>query len=269
MKIILSRKGFDSSAGGRPSPIYEDKFISIPIPEAESGIRYRELAFNEEHNYLKVMKDLGIKFFTEAHLDPDLRRSVLSDRDKDWRPIFGQDDKAMGVLAKIDKGDLFLFFGLFDFVEKNKAGKFSYVGKKPIHAIFGYLKVGEKLTLKEEHPPKWAEYHPHVVLRHQYPDNNTLFIADEENGNVTAGFFEYNENLVLTMKGKSCSIWKLPKIFEGEKNNFKAKISLSSFSDEYVELSTIGRTHQEFFISESQDIQNWANNLIANCKTYE
>jgi len=35
MKIILSRKGFDSSAGGYPSPliIEENQLVSFPIPE--------------------------------------------------------------------------------------------------------------------------------------------------------------------------------------------------------------------------------------------
>jgi len=33
MKIILSRKGFDSTYGGFPSPIFEDgRMISLPIP---------------------------------------------------------------------------------------------------------------------------------------------------------------------------------------------------------------------------------------------
>ena len=33
MKLIFSRKGFDSSAGGIPSPILPDgRMISLPIP---------------------------------------------------------------------------------------------------------------------------------------------------------------------------------------------------------------------------------------------
>lgn len=35
MKIILSRKGFDSAAGGYTSPLFinEGKLLSLPIPE--------------------------------------------------------------------------------------------------------------------------------------------------------------------------------------------------------------------------------------------
>ena len=34
MRIVLSRKGFDSAAGGAPSPVLKDKtMLSLPIPE--------------------------------------------------------------------------------------------------------------------------------------------------------------------------------------------------------------------------------------------
>ncbi len=35
MKVILSRKGFDSSAGGYPSPhfVQDGRLLSLPIPE--------------------------------------------------------------------------------------------------------------------------------------------------------------------------------------------------------------------------------------------
>ena len=39
-KIILSRKGFDSTAGGKPSPIFPDGSIfSLPIPQRENKDR--------------------------------------------------------------------------------------------------------------------------------------------------------------------------------------------------------------------------------------
>ncbi|SDI63723.1 hypothetical protein [Natribacillus halophilus] len=79
-KVILSRKGFDGSAGGKPSPILDNKFVSLPIPRAESGIFYKDLSLSSEGNYLKIMKYLGIKMFSEANLDPDLQRSLLEER---------------------------------------------------------------------------------------------------------------------------------------------------------------------------------------------
>ena len=44
MKIILSRKGFDSGYGGIASPVLPDgTLLSLPIPTTEMGITYDEL----------------------------------------------------------------------------------------------------------------------------------------------------------------------------------------------------------------------------------
>lgn len=39
MKVVLSRKGMDSRAGGIPSPILPDgMLLSLPIPNEKSGV---------------------------------------------------------------------------------------------------------------------------------------------------------------------------------------------------------------------------------------
>jgi len=44
MKVILSRKGFDSENGGYPSPILPNRqMISLLIPDQEDDIRYSEV----------------------------------------------------------------------------------------------------------------------------------------------------------------------------------------------------------------------------------
>ena len=47
-RLILSRKGFDSKAGGSASPIFNDgSFFSIPIPQSHpSPKKYKDLDFN-------------------------------------------------------------------------------------------------------------------------------------------------------------------------------------------------------------------------------
>ena len=46
MKIILSRKGFDTTSGGCPSPILPDgTLLSLPIPD-EEDIKYSDLQYN-------------------------------------------------------------------------------------------------------------------------------------------------------------------------------------------------------------------------------
>ena len=70
MKVVLSRKGFDSSNGGIVSPIFEDgTMISFPIPSDDSD-RFSDLHYK------------GGKF---CHVDPDLdqvRRVTAIDKCK-------------------------------------------------------------------------------------------------------------------------------------------------------------------------------------------
>ena len=142
MKIILSRKGFDSTSGGFPSPIYKNNFYSIPIPCAGTNVFYKDLLFCGGHSYLDVMNDLRIINFSEAHLDPDLKKSVLKNRSKYWLPAFGQEGIPAAMLRNntVKEKDLFLFFGWFKEIEYQN-GKFRYLPDAPdIHAIFGYFK---------------------------------------------------------------------------------------------------------------------------------
>jgi len=44
MKVILSRKGFDSEFGGYPSPILPNgQMISLPIPDQNEELRYSDV----------------------------------------------------------------------------------------------------------------------------------------------------------------------------------------------------------------------------------
>lgn len=63
-KVILSRKGFDSSSGGKPSFIYGDRLISLPIPGEGSGIGYKDISFDQNTKLDKVMREVGIRSLT-------------------------------------------------------------------------------------------------------------------------------------------------------------------------------------------------------------
>lgn len=75
MKVILSRKGFDSANGGIVSPIFEDgTMLSFPIPSKDHNkdkIAYHELTCNEVL-LNKILADLGYRGDEYCHLDPDL-----------------------------------------------------------------------------------------------------------------------------------------------------------------------------------------------------
>src|SRR5690242_14094249 len=119
MKIIFSRKGFDSESGKVPSPIFPDgRLLSLPIPD-DDGVSYAKIAFKlKTYTTLSpIVADLVGKRKdrpTRAHLDPDLRREAFP-RGRGWRPLFGQAGAAQRHLANqgVGTGDLFLFFGWF------------------------------------------------------------------------------------------------------------------------------------------------------------
>ena len=52
MKIILSRKGFDSSAGKQASPIMPDgTLLSLPIPDEEDTNMFSSLQWKDKSYY--------------------------------------------------------------------------------------------------------------------------------------------------------------------------------------------------------------------------
>jgi hypothetical protein len=227
MKIILSRKGFDSSAGGVPSPILPDgRLFSLPIPDPRSSIRYRDI---QSHGGLagKLVTDLTggrIKAASRAHLDPDLRRASLA-RQQGWRPLFGQSGAAQGHLRnqQIGIGDVFLFFGLFQPVI-TEAGRFVFDRRCPRqHVIYGWLQIGA-IEAVDECPVqvrRWADYHPH--FSHPSSVSNTIYLAnrqleldgEEKDDHRGAGQFEsISAGRTLTAaRAQSPSQWHLPPWF--------------------------------------------------------
>ena len=165
MKVILSRKGFDSANGGIASPIFEDgTMLSFPIPSKDHDkdkIAYEELTCNKIL-LNELLENLGYKGDKYCHLDPDLdsTRRVVSVAG--WKPAFGQINQSASYLLnnKIDKGDLFLFFGNFrhvvesdgkyKFARRNKNSEDPYYGREmqAIWYIFRLEKLFQKLKSK-------------------------------------------------------------------------------------------------------------------------
>ena len=135
MRIVLSRKGFDSAAGGGPSLVLENgTMLSLPIPEfADKGHVPKNLDTAGWHKYddlnlvpeiITYCKETGKSEF--CHLDPDIRPDLWCHCEK-WQPTFGQCNAAAGHLKnQLDLNNieqeniLFLFFGLFRHWTNNK-----------------------------------------------------------------------------------------------------------------------------------------------------
>jgi hypothetical protein len=107
MQIVLSRKGFDSSSGGKPSPIFPDgRMLSIPIPDRRSPIRYSDITW-QEFNLGSLVADLTkgkVPPSYKGHLDPDLRPDSLP-RVHGWKPLLGQTDQAQSHLRNCNVGE--------------------------------------------------------------------------------------------------------------------------------------------------------------------
>lgn len=181
MKLIISRKGFDTSAGGVPSPIFPDgRMVSLPIPGKQSPICYSDISF-DGNSIAPIVSSLTrgrFQSYHGAHLDPDLSSESLK-RHHLWKPIFGQSGAAQGHLDNngVQAGDLFLFFGLFRRTV-NSNGHYMWVKESlPVHVIWGWLQIGEVLPLDNYEGPylDWAAYHPHFHCEKSH--SNCLYIS--------------------------------------------------------------------------------------------
>ena len=79
MKLILSRKGFDSAHGGCPSPILDGHLCPLPIPDAGAPTSYAKISPFNGAPIAQLVEDLTRGRLTRsngAHLDPDLRRDA-------------------------------------------------------------------------------------------------------------------------------------------------------------------------------------------------
>ncbi|WP_342246958.1 Nmad3 family putative nucleotide modification protein [Pseudomonas sp. OTU5201] len=226
MRVILSRKGFDSSAGGCPSPILPDgRLCSLPIPDEASSISYGDIDYcGTNLGELVCQLTLNARWQGEgAHLDPDLRADALP-RLPGWTPTLGQSGSAQGHLRNegVTVGDLFLFFGTFRPVQQVAGGWRFSPRQAPCQVIWGWLQVGKVLKVDEllADPMPWVRYHPHFAYGKDA--SNTLYLATKKlsldgiaAGYPGAGTFAYlDERLVLTASdAKRQTRWRLPAFF--------------------------------------------------------
>lgn len=217
MRIVFSRKGLDSGAGGCPSPIVDGRPVSICIPARTSPT---------PTSYGRIGGDVGalIRDLSKGrlgpespcHLDPDLSPDALPRR-AGWRGSLGQTGSAQTHLDNqgVGPGDVFVFWGLFRRAEHHD--RWRYVGKKE-HRIFGWLQVGEVLRVGADPAPHlarhpWLEDHPHA--RPGWSDKNTIYLATERltlDGKTleVPGAGALRRGLRLTAEGCSPSRWTVP-----------------------------------------------------------
>ncbi|MGL5838696.1 MAG: hypothetical protein ACRCY3_09375, partial [Sphingorhabdus sp.] len=191
MKLIFSRKGFDSGSGGAASPIVDGRPISLPIPVLrgsgeKSGTSYADIGLGDLVAKATRGRLTGADF---CHHDPF---------HADGRFAFGQEAAAQGHLANqgVGAGDVFLFFGLFSDADGNARH----------HRIFGYMTVDDVLAVggrpDAANAPIFAPRHPHFFG--QWKANNTVYLG---RGALAQ---RASDRLRLTAPGEGVSVWTVP-----------------------------------------------------------
>ncbi len=276
MKIILSKKGLDSSNSVKPITIDNKQMIFLPIPSNQDydNARYSEV-FENKISLLFYCMEMGIDFgyidnkklpmngTTNCHLDPQLINYFGYDN---FKGSFGQVKAAQKHLEnkQVQAGDLFLFYGWYT---DNKT-------HKEKHTLFGYLQVGEIIKVNEltasqkqkivdKYP--WLHHQPHWYSQET---NNTIYIARETcsfNKNIKGfGMFKYDKELDLTAKDigtKTC--WEISAL-KNCKVSFKDHNGNDSFND--LGQFRVADRCQEIVIEECPQAEKWAINLIKKYK---
>ncbi len=155
MKIILSRKGFDSASGGGPSPIVDGRPVSLPIPAGRASVTSYD--------------DLGLGELVQRASRGKVGRADLCHHDPMFTNagecLFGQVGAAQTHLAnhQVGIGDAFVFFGLF----RGQDGERH-------HRIFGAMAVERMHRVEGLEPAALAELqalgHPHALAAHGHND---------------------------------------------------------------------------------------------------
>jgi Nucleotide modification associated domain 3 len=248
MKIIFSRKGFDSTSGGKPSPIIDGVPYSLPIPAGKypSVSTYRHLGLGDALSKVKIKS----KVDDPCHEDPMF-----------WgdRCAFGQTSAAQSHLTKNDVGvgDVFLFFGLFEKPGSNDRH----------HRIFGYLNVERILKIGAD--PNEAELrrildgaprqHPHTIANWKsggkWDGKNTIYVGRGKKAKNADGA------LRLTKPDGPLTHWRVPDWLS------ETRLTYHRQDNRWIEkgaLHVVGRG-QEFVadIGNLPDPKKWLATMIA------
>lgn len=183
MRIILSRKGFDTGSGGAPSPIIEGRPVSLPIPTGRRSTT--------------TYDDLGLGEIVERVTRGKIVRTHLCHEDPMFTAgqcLFGQCGAAQSHLRNmgVGIGDVFLFFGLFadeHAIERH-------------HRIFGYLRVDDMISPAGSELGPLERPHPHTLG--EWNDNNTIYRGG---GEVAS---RAHEALRLTQPEGPLRHWRVP-----------------------------------------------------------
>ncbi|RBP96130.1 hypothetical protein DFO70_102457 [Cytobacillus firmus] len=246
MKLVLSRKGFDSGSGGCLSPYNHEtgQYIWFPIPEKVNSysnqIRYPNILVKNEYlsglngsTLSEVYKSLKgtdrVKLRKNefasiddnelfAHFDPMLGIPPWIEENEKFKigKGFGQFNAAPHLEKhNVNEGSVFLFFGGFQSTSHRKISG---------HYIYGWLKIKKRIETYKECKEIIEQYnldhHPHISeAAFNRNQKNYIFLPDkwlfEDLKIPGCGYFTtLNDSLLLSSnKESNKATWKLPIFF--------------------------------------------------------
>jgi len=234
MRIVLSRKGFDSGSGGAPSPIVAGRPTSLPIPARDRSAT--------------CYADLGLGELVERATRGKIARDHLCHEDPlfaDGECLFGQCGAAQSHLRnrRVGIGDLFLFFGLF--AEETTGERH--------HRIFGFLRV-EEMAAPHAMPALAALARPHPHTLGEWNANNMVYRGEGAVARTAPSA------LRLTQPGGPLRRWAVPAWLRRAGLSFHAAPERWLAADR---LDTVARG-QEFVCDVGDDpaARSWAEGIV-------
>ena len=273
MKVILSRKGFDSQSGGIPNLILPNgDLLVFPIPSEYGDYTYQDISYGEK-TYYEILSEinprLGEKLKnSKCHIDPDIQDCYCQPMEN-WKPAFGQCGISQKHLEKenIGIGDVFLFFAWFRQTEY-KNGRLQFVSKKDTstydkHIIYGYMEIGQKLTDSSQIKNEY-KYHPHADEYYLKKEQNTLYLPSEHfsMNSMRKGYgkFNYSSKRQLTKENHSRSEWNLPDCFKDIRITYHENDSYGWIDgNDYFKSASRG---QEFVVEANNGIIDWVKEIL-------
>jgi len=280
MKIIFSKKGFDSCYGGYPNIIDEKgNFIIIPIPlsqEEQSSAKYKGQFYNEikcyEKSIYEYMKENNIQKIKNGkaepisinnedipcHADPNIHNFFKCE--KSFSGSLGQIKSALKQLTncKVEKDDIFLFYSWFKDKESHQDKQIIWGYLKIDNIIKNPQKLSEEERTKLFNDNSWLRYQPHWTNSDYYKSfENYIYIGTKFK------VFNYNNDtkdlLTLTEKDKSRTNWLITEFKNKKFCNYKNKIF---DSEGKIKVPCIGQEFIVDILDTDIEIKEWLNKLL-------
>ncbi len=272
MKVILSRKGFEPTHGGIPSPIMPDgTLLLLPKPVEEGTISYHELSYKNLSYYdilTSLDKDLKeplnkARCHSSCYISPQNHTPPL-----EWYPAYFHNGLLESHLSKqkVSVGDIFLFYGWFRQTEYDSTHTLRFVPDAPEqNIIFAYFQIGA--IIKDiSFFSKQYNWQLHTFIDKSNSIPNTIYLPTKKlsynNHQPGCDVLSYSSKLILTKPGFNYNQWQLPDFlcapdvtitYHNNRNN-----GFISGKDYFI-ASAIS---EEFVIHGTYDLQHWVHSMI-------